>query len=153
MRARHSVVVHNDRLITFAGWNGKKKLNDMFQYSLDSQTFQTVHDSDENDPRLPCRRECHTSVVVNNSMLLFGGRFRGLFMNDICEFELDAMSLKDFCRAFIVENHEVLKYADQSKYGLPEELINYLDMYKNRGLSWKKRQDLMAPSGQKAQAV
>lgn len=49
-------VVHNDRLITFAGWNGKKKLNDMFQYNLDSQTFQTVHDSDENDPRLPCRR-------------------------------------------------------------------------------------------------
>lgn len=83
------MVVHNDKLITFAGWNGKKKLNDMFQYNLDSQTFQMIHESDENDPRLPCRRECHTSVVVNNKMLLFGGRFRGLFMNDICEFDLD----------------------------------------------------------------
>lgn len=149
MRARHSVVVHNDKLITFAGWNGKKKLNDMFQYNLDSQTFQTIHDSDENDPRLPCRRECHTSVVVDNTMLLFGGRFRGLFMNDICEFELDAMSLKDFCRAYIVENCKDIDYANQATSGLPDELVGYLDMYKMRGMSFQQRQDLISEKASK----
>ena len=31
MRARHSTLLHNGKIITFAGWNGKRKLNDLFQ--------------------------------------------------------------------------------------------------------------------------
>eukprot|EP00993_Chasmostoma_nieuportense_P001345 NODE_2235_length_1241_cov_27.730700_g2124_i0.p1 GENE.NODE_2235_length_1241_cov_27.730700_g2124_i0~~NODE_2235_length_1241_cov_27.730700_g2124_i0.p1 ORF type:complete len:391 (-),score=69.70 NODE_2235_length_1241_cov_27.730700_g2124_i0:10-1182(-) len=138
MRARHSIVVHNDKLITFAGWNGKKKLNDLFQYNLDSHTFQLVHDSDENDPRLPCRRECHTSVVIANTMILFGGRFRGLFMNDNCEFQLDVLSLKELCRSFIIQTPQI-DYED-TKYGLPDQLINYIKLYARRGLSWSQKQ-------------
>lgn len=147
MRARHSVVVHNDRLITFAGWNGKKKLNDMFQYNLDSQTFQMVHDSDENDPRLPCRRECHTAVVVGNTMLLFGGRFRGLFMNDVCEFDLEPKSLKEYCRAFIADRTKI-DYGNET-CGLPGELVTYIEQYKQRGLSFKRRIEAIAERGMK----
>eukprot|EP00667_Euglena_gracilis_P006455 EG_transcript_6508 len=124
MRARHSTVLHNNTLITFAGWSGKKKLNDLFLFNLDDKTFRILHDTDEADPRLPCRRECHTAVIVQNRMLLFGGRFRGLFMSDNYEYELDAFGLRHFCLQYIVENVEHLDIADYRKYGLPDELLH-----------------------------
>ena len=62
-------------------------------------------------------------------------------MNDICEFGLDVMSLKDFCRAYVVEHSQYIDWTDTVKYGLPEDLITYLDMYNMRGLSWKHRQE------------
>eukprot|EP00668_Euglena_longa_P005481 GGOE01006465.1.p2 GENE.GGOE01006465.1~~GGOE01006465.1.p2 ORF type:complete len:378 (-),score=90.22 GGOE01006465.1:929-2029(-) len=124
MRARHTVVLHNANLVVFAGWSGKKKLNDLFQFNMQDKTFAILHDTDEEDPRLPCRRECHTAVVVQNRMLLFGGRFRGLFMNDNYEFELDAYSLKDFCLQYIAEN---MRDTDAAKSGLPGDLTLRLE--------------------------
>eukprot|EP01012_Entosiphon_sulcatum_P044765 TRINITY_DN5958_c0_g1_i1.p1 TRINITY_DN5958_c0_g1~~TRINITY_DN5958_c0_g1_i1.p1 ORF type:complete len:368 (-),score=42.38 TRINITY_DN5958_c0_g1_i1:115-1218(-) len=134
MRARHSIVLHNDTLTTFAGWNGRKKLNDLFEYNLATQTFTVLHESDETDPRLPCRRECHTAVVVHNTMLLFGGRFRGLFMNDNYEYELDVLSLRELCRNFILSHSDVIDYR-APRYGLPEGLVAFLTAYERRGLT------------------
>eukprot|EP00906_Rhabdomonas_costata_P022917 RCo033008 len=143
VRARHSVVVHNDKLVTFAGWNGKKKLNDLFQYNLDSQTCTLLHDSDENDPTLPCRRECHSAVMVGHSMVLFGGRFRGLFMNDNYEYVLDPISLKEFCRMYIAAHSAHIHY-NQPRYGLPTSLAQYVRMYETRELSSDERKALEA---------
>jgi hypothetical protein len=126
MRARHSTVAHNGALVTFAGWSGKKKLNDLFKFNLDDRSFTILHDTDEADSRLPGRRECHTAVVVDNRMLLFGGRFRGLFMNDHYEFELEAPSLKQFCVQWILWHKDSIDFPDRFKYGLPDELILHL---------------------------
>jgi N-acetylneuraminic acid mutarotase len=120
-RARHSVVVHHGTVVVFGGWNGRKKLNDLFILQLDTHHTVVVHDSDENDPRLPCRRECHTAVVVNDSMIVFGGRFRGLFMNDVYELPLDAKPLKDYCRDWILA-HTI----DFRSAALPQHLVEYI---------------------------
>ena len=74
-----------------------------WQFDLDENNFELLHATDDADPRLPSRRECHTCVVANNRILLFGGRFRGHFLNDTYEFELEVISLKQFCQRYIAE--------------------------------------------------
>ena len=104
VRARHTAVVHGDNVIVFGGWNGRKKLNDLCMYNLTTNTIKVIHDSNE-EATLPCRRECHTTVVVNNTLMLFGGRFRGEFMNDNYEHPLAAPSLKYLLRNWFVKNN------------------------------------------------
>ena len=116
-RARHSVALHNGRIIVFGGWNGKQKLNDLFFFSLDTFCFEMP---DEGDTP-PSRRECHNATVVNNTMVVFGGRFRGEFMNDVSELELGAKSLKDNCRDWLLENS--VPYLNR---GLPQLVVAYV---------------------------
>eukprot|EP01062_Namystynia_karyoxenos_P016242 TRINITY_DN15915_c0_g2_i1.p1 TRINITY_DN15915_c0_g2~~TRINITY_DN15915_c0_g2_i1.p1 ORF type:complete len:441 (+),score=133.26 TRINITY_DN15915_c0_g2_i1:121-1443(+) len=127
MRARHSAVVHNDSLVIFGGWSGKKKLNDLCIYNLDTGRLKQVHDNDENDTKLPCRRECHCAVVVDNTMMLFGGRFRGVFMNDSYEYPLQPPALKLLLRQQILSGG--IPYAEP-EIGLPPDLIAYIRDYK-----------------------
>lgn len=94
-RARNSVVVHHGKVVVFGGWNGKKKLNDLFTYQVDSNTLELRHEPDEN---CPSRRECHVAVVCKNTMVVFGGRFRGEFMCDTAALDLGAKKLKESCR-------------------------------------------------------
>eukprot|EP00756_Hemistasia_phaeocysticola_P006388 Hpha_TRINITY_DN13804_c0_g1::TRINITY_DN13804_c0_g1_i1::g.69708::m.69708 len=131
MRARHSAVVHNDSLIIFGGWSGKKKLNDLCMYNLDTNRIRQVHDNDENDTQLPCRRECHSAVVVENTMVLFGGRFRGVFMNDSFEYPLQPPPLKLLLREKIL--HSGVDFQDP-RLGLPPDLISYIGDFKNNFL-------------------
>ena len=121
-RARHSVVVHNGKVVVFGGWNGKKKLNDLFYYNMDSETFEISADQDES---CPSRRECHVAVTCMNTMVVFGGRFRGNFMNDTCELELGAKSLKDQCRDWIL-NQGITFYHNK----LPMRVMEYIAKWK-----------------------
>ena len=98
-RARHSAVVHNAKVFVFGGWNGKKKLNDLFVFNVDGHTIDYALEGEESTPS---RRECHVAVVHNNSMIVFGGRFRGSFMSDTYEVHLGVKSLKDCCRDWIL---------------------------------------------------
>ncbi|KAG8348168.1 Galactose oxidase central domain [Trypanosoma vivax] len=100
-RARNSVVVHNGRVVVFGGWNGKKKLNDLFTYLVDANTIEMAHEPDDN---CPSRRECHVAVVCKNTMLVFGGRFRGEFMCDTSELDLGHKTLKQSCRDWLIDN-------------------------------------------------
>ena len=104
VRARHSAVVHGDNIIVFGGWNGKKKLNDLCLYNPNKNCVEVIHDSDD-VKHLPCRRECHTTVIVNDTLVLFGGRFRGVIMNDSYEYPLAPLSLKHLVRNWIVQNN------------------------------------------------
>lgn len=54
-----------------------------------------------------------------------------------------AMSLKDFCRAFIVDHAGQVEYANPAN-ALPDELITYLDLFKMRGMSFRQRQETLA---------
>lgn len=121
-RARHSVVMHNGKVVVFGGWNGKKKLNDLFYYNMDSESFEIAADQDES---CPSRRECHVAVTCNNTMVVFGGRFRGTFMSDTCELELGAKSLKDQCRDW------VLQYGVPfTQHSLPHRVSEYVAKWK-----------------------
>ncbi|KAJ9452543.1 hypothetical protein DIPPA_23174 [Diplonema papillatum] len=127
-RARHSAVVHAENIIIFGGWSGKKKLNDLCVYNLDTNTITLVHDTDEGDASLPCRRECHTTVVVDNKLFLFGGRFRGVFMNDSFEYPLPRPSLQFLLRNWFVDNNIPIPSDDS----LPPTVKASLEDYKRR---------------------
>jgi N-acetylneuraminic acid mutarotase len=122
-RARHSVALHNGRIIVFGGWNGKKKLNDLFYFSLDTFTFEVPPGSDEPDSAPPSRRECHNATTVNNVMVVFGGRFRGEFMEDVSELDLGSKSLKDCCRDWLLSGG--VPFTD-GRYGLPSTVVSYV---------------------------
>jgi N-acetylneuraminic acid mutarotase len=136
-RARHSAVVHNERLVVFGGWNGKKKMNDLFILRLDTMAFEYVQDTDEADESLPCRRECHTAVVCENSMYLCCGRFRGLFLNDVFELPLHMKSLKELVRDWILLAE--VRY-DEDQHRLPQCVVSYLDEYTTSGLFSRSQQ-------------
>ena len=127
MRARHSAVVHNDSIVIFGGWSGKRKLNDLCIYNLDTDVIQVVHDNDEYDTSLPCRRECHTTVVVDNKLVLFGGRFRGVFMNDSFEYPLPSPPLKFLLRNWFVHNGLEIPKSD-----LPANIAESMTNYRKR---------------------
>lgn len=124
-RARHSVVVHNGRVVIFGGWNGKKKLNDLIFYNMDSETSEVVHDPDET---CPSRRECHVAVTCQNTMVVFGGRFRGNFMNDTCELDLGTKSLKDHCRDWLLQN--AARFSDRDRQSFPRRIADYMDKWR-----------------------
>eukprot|EP01063_Lacrimia_lanifica_P029269 TRINITY_DN4426_c0_g1_i2.p1 TRINITY_DN4426_c0_g1~~TRINITY_DN4426_c0_g1_i2.p1 ORF type:complete len:458 (+),score=150.74 TRINITY_DN4426_c0_g1_i2:158-1531(+) len=126
MRARHSAVVHNDSIIIFGGWDGRKKRNDLCVYNLDNNKITVVHDNEESNAHLPCRRECHTTVVVDNNLYLFGGRFRGLFMNDSFEYPLPPPSLKFLLRQWFVDKDISLPPC------IPPIVSSNIDDYKRR---------------------
>lgn len=84
-RARNSAVVHFGNVFVFGGWNGKKKLNDLFIYNVEGNVFDFFFDVDRS---CPSRRECHVAVMCRNTMVVFGGRFRGNFMTDTAELYL-----------------------------------------------------------------
>eukprot|EP01064_Diplonema_japonicum_P031914 TRINITY_DN5866_c0_g1_i1.p1 TRINITY_DN5866_c0_g1~~TRINITY_DN5866_c0_g1_i1.p1 ORF type:complete len:390 (+),score=22.73 TRINITY_DN5866_c0_g1_i1:69-1238(+) len=127
MRARHSAVIHGDSIVIFGGWSGKKKLNDLCMYNLDTNKIRVIHDNDENDASLPCRRECHTTIVVDNKLVLFGGRFRGVFMNDSFEFPLPPPSLKLLLRNWFVDNSVQIP-----EIGIPNGISSSVEGYKTR---------------------
>ncbi|ORC88857.1 Kelchcontaining protein [Trypanosoma theileri] len=123
-RARNSVVVHHGRVVVFGGWNGKKKLNDLFTYLVDSNTIETVQDPGD---RCPSRRECHVAVVCKNTMLVFGGRFRGEFMSDTAELDLGPKSLKQICRDWILESGFRESYPTRNGQMLPLRLQQFIE--------------------------
>lgn len=98
-RARNSAVVHYGNIIVFGGWNGKKKLNDLFVYNVEANTFEPVYDIER---EYPSRRECHVAVVCRNTMVVFGGRFRGNFMNDTTELYLGGKTGIDSVRDWLI---------------------------------------------------
>ncbi|EPY31346.1 Kelchcontaining protein [Angomonas deanei] len=93
-RARNSAVVHNGSVIVFGGWNGKKKLNDLFIYNVEANVFDNTN---EQDPNCPSRRECHVAVMCRDTMVVFGGRFRGTFMSDTTELYIGPRSMVGAC--------------------------------------------------------
>lgn len=128
-RARHSFAVHNSRVIVFGGWNGKKKLNDLFYYNMDSGTFEVIADTDDSGPS---RRECHVAVMCNNTMVVFGGRFRNDFMNATSELMLGAKSLKEACRDWLLLKAKPEETIDSvPSKTVPYRLTQFLNAYKD----------------------
>lgn len=98
-RARNSAIAHYGNVIVFGGWNGKKKLNDLFIYNVEANIFEVVYDA---DPACPSRRECHVAVMCRNTMVVFGGRFRGKFMSDTAELYLGPKTAADSARDWLI---------------------------------------------------
>ncbi|EPY25522.1 hypothetical protein STCU_01660 [Strigomonas culicis] len=99
-RARNSAIVHHGTVVIFGGWNGKKKLNDLIMYNAEANAFEAPADY---DPASPSRRECHVAVMCRDTMVVFGGRFRGIFMSDTTELYLGPPSAIEDARDWLLE--------------------------------------------------
>lgn len=88
-RARNSCVLYNGFVILFGGWNGKRKLNDLLWFHIDSETVE------KSDQLFPSMRECQAAVVCRQTMVIFGGRMRGELMSETLELDLGPESVVD----------------------------------------------------------
>ena len=69
-RARHSAVVHNGFITVFGGWNGRRKLNDLYIHALDGSAKQLLTEADQLQGAsddgtvvaVPSRRHCATAA-------------------------------------------------------------------------------------------
>ncbi|CAH0480999.1 unnamed protein product [Peronospora belbahrii] len=69
-RKSHSTVVHKDSLLVFGGYDGEKRLNDLFSFNFLTQTWTNVF---VNAGQQPTPRFGHAAVVYDNAMYIFGG--------------------------------------------------------------------------------
>eukprot|EP00796_Vickermania_ingenoplastis_P003874 gene3874-2746_t len=88
-RARNSCVTHNGMAILFGGWNGRRKMNDLIFFHMDSGTIEKI------DQLFPSIRECQVAVMCHDTMIVFGGRLRGEFMRGTLEVNLGPTSVAD----------------------------------------------------------
>lgn len=119
-RARHSAVVHHGSVVVFGGWNGKKKLNDLFVYNVEANTFEVTYEVDQT---CPSRRECHLAVMCRNTMVVFGGRFRGAFMEDTTELYLGPKTAADSVRDWIIQANMPKHFSDVLPLRLNESYL------------------------------
>jgi N-acetylneuraminic acid mutarotase len=99
-RARHSAVLHNGVIAVFGGWNGRKKLNDLYLHALDG----SHHEVETEDANVPARRDCHAAVMWRNTMLVFSGRYRVNALDDVQALRLGPMSLVEQCRDWLAQH-------------------------------------------------
>lgn len=97
-RARNSCVVHNGYVVLFGGWNGRKKLNDLVFFHVDSMIVSRT------DQLFPSVRECQVAVVCHNTMIVFGGRWKTNYMQETLELNLGSRSVADDIIDFSVTN-------------------------------------------------
>ena len=69
-RAQSSMVMHANRLIIFGGYDGQNRLNDLHVLDLSMYKWHQPRSAEQGAPHARCG---HTSVIVNNQMIVFGG--------------------------------------------------------------------------------
>ena len=64
------MVMHANRLIIFGGYDGQNRLNDLHVLDLSMYKWHQPRSAEQGAPHARCG---HTSVIVNNQMIVFGG--------------------------------------------------------------------------------
>jgi len=121
-RARHSAVLHNGVIAVFGGWNGRKKLNDLYLHTLDGHE----HDAETETVSAPQRRDCHAAVMWRNTMLVFSGRHRVSALEDVQALRLGPMSLVEQCRDWLCRHRVSLDLG-----ALPQRLALRLQVWES----------------------
>lgn len=97
-------------------------------YNVEASTFELDYDVDN---KSPSRRECHLAVVCKNTMVVFGGRFRGNYMEDTIELYLGPKTATDTLRDWLIEAGK----CDNDDHSLPLRLF---ESCKIHDLFWSK---------------
>eukprot|EP00924_Labyrinthula_sp_SR-Ha-C_P004890 maker-scaffold_1-snap-gene-15.40-mRNA-1 protein AED:0.26 eAED:0.26 QI:0/0/0/1/0/0/3/0/526 len=69
-RTDHTLVHYHGKLYIFGGYDGRLRLNDLFEFDLDSLVWTKLA---QNNSYVPVSRFGHTAVVDNDDMYVFGG--------------------------------------------------------------------------------
>lgn len=89
-RDSHSAVVFGDSMYLFGGSTGAAR-NDLYEFRLDTKQWREVRPQTSKDGQqyqVPCPRFCHTGVVYNSSLFIFGGYDGQNRLNDFIQFKL-----------------------------------------------------------------
>mmetsp|Transcript_8745 Transcript_8745/g.29918 ORF Transcript_8745/g.29918 Transcript_8745/m.29918 type:complete len:98 (-) Transcript_8745:757-1050(-) len=88
-------------MVTFGGYNGAERLNDMHEYSF-ATSLWTKLDVSEGD--VPSGRSSLISQVYGNSLFIFGGYNGANVLNDFYEFRFEPVVIPP---PTLVQNLEV----------------------------------------------
>ncbi len=69
-RSLHAGAVWKDHFIIFGGYDGQRRVNDMYQFAFKTSTWSLLHDGLLN---APSARDRHVAVVHENALYIFGG--------------------------------------------------------------------------------
>lgn len=92
-RAGHSACVYGDKVIVFGGWNGRRTLNDMFEYCFTTNRWEHI----EYDSYIaPAPRDSHAAVIANGCMYVVGGGDGAIRLNDMWEYHIESRTWRQF---------------------------------------------------------
>lgn len=89
-RDSHSAIIFGDSMYLFGGSTGAAR-NDLYEFRFDTKQWREIRPATGKDGRqyqAPCPRFCHTGVVYNSSLYVFGGYDGQNRLNDFRQFKL-----------------------------------------------------------------
>merc|ERR1719506_1972107 len=87
-RDSHIAVIHGESMFLFGGSIGTAR-NDLYEFRLDTCTWNEFRPDARGGARTPCPRFCHTGCVYKSSLYVFGGYDGQNRLNDFRRFKLD----------------------------------------------------------------
>jgi len=84
-RAGHSAIVHQNKMVVFAGWNGRKTMNDLHEFDLETCNWKTITPKGQ---VMPQSRDSHCAVVYQGKMYILGGGDGKNRLNDMYEYDI-----------------------------------------------------------------
>jgi hypothetical protein len=84
----HASVVYANSLFLFGGYSGQERLNDLYEFRLDVNTWFVLCTEDP-----PSGRSSLVAEVFNNSLYVFGGYNGSIVLNDFYEFRFEPVSI------------------------------------------------------------
>jgi len=89
-RDSHSAIIFGNSMYLFGGSTGAAR-NDLFEFRFDTRQWREIRPAQAKDGQqyqVPCPRFCHTGVVYNSSLYIFGGYDGQNRLNDFVQFKL-----------------------------------------------------------------
>jgi len=83
-RSLHSGAIWKDNLLIFAGYDGHKRINDLWAYNFNTCKWILLNDIDAPSPR-----DRHVAVVCNDELYIFGGFDGQSRVNDLHVYDLE----------------------------------------------------------------
>eukprot|EP01091_Cochliopodium_minus_P003809 TRINITY_DN13769_c0_g1_i2.p1 TRINITY_DN13769_c0_g1~~TRINITY_DN13769_c0_g1_i2.p1 ORF type:complete len:380 (-),score=74.30 TRINITY_DN13769_c0_g1_i2:81-1220(-) len=83
-RSNHTAVVWENKMYLFGGYSLNSALNDIYSYHFEKKEWNKINILNS---KLPAPRFCHSAVISNNTMYVFGGHNGSVAFNDLWEFD------------------------------------------------------------------
>eukprot|EP00397_Hematodinium_sp_SG-2012_P039098 GEMP01042634.1.p1 GENE.GEMP01042634.1~~GEMP01042634.1.p1 ORF type:complete len:502 (+),score=78.77 GEMP01042634.1:151-1656(+) len=113
-RDSHSAVIFGDSMYLFGGSTGAAR-NDLYEFRFDTKQWREIRPAagkNGHQYQVPCARFCHTGVVYNSSLYIFGGYDGQNRLNDFKQFKLaDEVNVEIPCSSLIVDLRDMLNDA------------------------------------------
>lgn len=84
----HASVAYANSLFLFGGYSGHERLNDLYEFRFDCNTWFVLSTEDP-----PSGRSSSVAAMYNNSLYIFGGYNGSIVLNDFYEFRFEPVSI------------------------------------------------------------